>query len=187
MNGIRESQMSESAPSVIAPGGIEENPKRCKTCGKKCKSDRCKTCGQKARTGRFYRSAEWREGRKDQGNPNWKGDNVGYLSLHQWVQRRKPKPAFCEKCNLVKPYDLANISGEYKRDVNDYEWICRKCHMVSDGRLDKIHDFAMRNGGRKLFCVRCNREWYPMSVDTRRCPYCKSFYFDKPKGGKYAL
>jgi len=68
-------------------------------------------------------------------NPNWKGDNVEITALHNWIRRYKPKPEFCEECHKNKPYDLANISGEYKRDINDFEWLCRKCHMTKDGRI----------------------------------------------------
>jgi hypothetical protein len=71
-------------------------------------------------------------------NASWKGDNVGYGALHDWVRYHKQKPEFCEECKVVKPYDLANISGEYKRDVNDFEWLCRKCHMTKDGRLERL-------------------------------------------------
>jgi len=72
-------------------------------------------------------------------NPNWKGNSIKSLSsLHSWIARYKSKPLFCEKCNKKKPYDLANISGEYKRDVNDYKWICRSCHMNEDGRMIEL-------------------------------------------------
>lgn len=71
-------------------------------------------------------------------NPAWKGDDVKYVSLHGWIRNRKPKPKFCERCNIKKPHDLANISGNYKRDVNDFEWLCRKCHMIKDGRLYNV-------------------------------------------------
>lgn len=64
-------------------------------------------------------------------NNSWKGDKVGYIALHNWVRRHKPKLQFCEECKLKPPYDLANVSGEYKRDINDYRWLCRKCHMIS--------------------------------------------------------
>lgn len=70
-------------------------------------------------------------------NPMWAGDNVGYDCLHGWVKRHKPKPEFCECCGVNPPYDLSNISGKYLRDVDDYEWLCRKCHMLIDGRLEK--------------------------------------------------
>ena len=75
---------------------------------------------------------------KRENNPQWKGDNVGYDSLHRWIERHKPKPKICEICKTKKPYDLANISGEYKRDINDFQWLCRTCHMKSDGRLNNL-------------------------------------------------
>lgn len=68
-------------------------------------------------------------------NGMWKGDKVGYTSLHEWVARHKKKPKLCEECKKNKPYDLANISGNYKRDIRDFQWLCRKCHMAKDGRL----------------------------------------------------
>lgn len=71
-------------------------------------------------------------------NPMWKGDDVGYGSLHEWIRNHKPKPLFCECCKITPPFDLANISQEYKRDINDFEWLCRKCHMIKDDRLLKL-------------------------------------------------
>ena len=61
---------------------------------------------------------------KGENNPKWnnKGGEkrVGYSGIHHWVRRRKIKPKFCEECKEKEPYDLANISGEYKRDINDF-------------------------------------------------------------------
>ena len=71
-------------------------------------------------------------------NANWKGDNVGYGGLHKWIKRRLRKPSVCSECHIKPPIDLANISQEYKRDLSDWEWLCRKCHMVKDGRLDQL-------------------------------------------------
>lgn len=105
-------------------------------------------------------------------NPMWKGDNVGYYSLHEWVKNHLPKPQLCEACNNVPPYDLANISGKYKRDLTDWQWLCRSCHMKSDGRMEKIHSCHIIDmSGRKCFICgssktrrrkqRSNRElWY---------------------------
>ncbi|MGI0043108.1 MAG: hypothetical protein ACRD47_05290, partial [Nitrososphaeraceae archaeon] len=42
-------------------------------------------------------------------NGMWKGDSVGYLSLHEWVRSHLPKVKFCQRCHKVPPYDLANI------------------------------------------------------------------------------
>lgn len=67
-------------------------------------------------------------------NPQWKGDGVSKRGLHYWIRDHKPKPDVCEICKKNEPYDLANISGEYKRDINDFQWLCRSCHMKLDGR-----------------------------------------------------
>jgi hypothetical protein len=71
-------------------------------------------------------------------NPQWQGDNVTYGALHDWVKWHKIKPVVCSICNKDKRLDLANISGTYKRDLDDWEYICRRCHMVKDGRLYKL-------------------------------------------------
>ena len=62
-------------------------------------------------------------------NPMWKGDKVGIYALHEWIRKYKPKPEFCEECKIKPPYDVANISQQYKRDINDFRWLCRSCHM----------------------------------------------------------
>lgn len=68
-------------------------------------------------------------------NPMWKGDNVGYFALHNWVKRHKQKPKFCEDClKITNQLDISNISGKYKRDINDFKWLCRKCHIDFDKR-----------------------------------------------------
>ena len=68
-------------------------------------------------------------------NGMWKGTKAGLDAIHIWVLRRKPKPKLCENCGKSEPKDLANISQKYKRNINDFEWLCRKCHMIKDGRL----------------------------------------------------
>ena len=74
-------------------------------------------------------------------NPNWKGDKVQIGALHEWIKNHKLKPKYCEICKKNKPLDLANKSQKYKRDLNDYEWICRSCHMKKDGRLEKLTNY----------------------------------------------
>jgi len=87
------------------------------------------------RVGKYHWSKQAKNSITAENNHNWKGDIVGYFSLHEWIRKRKPKPCLCEECNKQPPFDLANISGEYKRDVTDFKWLCRGCHMKSDGRL----------------------------------------------------
>lgn len=69
-----------------------------------------------------------------------------YWTLHRWVRKFKIKPDFCVSCNSVPPVDVANISGKYKEDLNDFEWLCRKCHMKKDGRIISLKSMASHPG-----------------------------------------
>jgi len=97
-------------------------------------------------------------------NPNWKGDVVGLKALHEWVKRRKIKTKFCEKCLKAPPRDLANISQEYRRDLNDFEWLCRKCHMEKDGRLSDLKKWPQAK--KTDFCLRGHKK---TKIKNRTC------------------
>ena len=75
----------------------------------------------------------------------WVGDNIQYEGLHDWIRRKLIKPEFCESCKVHKSYDMANISGFYLRDLNDWEWLCRRCHMDKDGRIHNLVQYAKPN------------------------------------------
>jgi hypothetical protein len=110
--------------------------KQCVDCGKEITqiSIRCKSCSNTFRTGKYHSNGE---SKLEDKNPMWKGNEVKYGALHDWVKSHKPKSMFCEKCGKVtNKLDCANISGEYKRDISDYRWICRHCHMEEDGRSE---------------------------------------------------
>ena len=66
-------------------------------------------------------------------------EDAGYFAIHLWVRKNKPCQTNCALCGEVKPLDLANLSGEYKRDINDFIWACRKCHKKFD-KENKTHD-----------------------------------------------
>lgn len=65
-------------------------------------------------------------------NKEWKGNNVGYQALHDWVKKRFKKPDFCPQCHSSKYIQLANISFEYKRDLSDWMYLCASCHRYYD-------------------------------------------------------
>ena len=110
-------------------------------------------------------------------NPNWKGNKVGYTSLHKWVSRWFKKPNQCELCKIQPPHDLANISQDYKRDLNDWEWLCRRCHMVKDGRLN---NFIKINESKRLKnknCILCYKNYKPNKITSIFCS--RNCYFIK--------
>jgi len=74
-------------------------------------------------------------------NPMWRGDKVGYRHLHRWVNTHLPKPELCQICNIKPSYDLANKTGIYNRDFKNWYYLCRKCHMLMDGRMKNLKQF----------------------------------------------
>src|SRR5207247_7826787 len=83
----------------------------------------------------------------DERNPNWHGDRVEYSGLHGWGKRRLPRPTACSACGAVGKVDLANKSQEYQRNLSDWEWLCRLCHMTKDGRRDALIQRNAAAGG----------------------------------------
>ena len=75
----------------------------------------------------------------------WKGDKVGYFSLHAWVRKYKPKVDSCEFCGLVKKLDLANKNGTYDRNFDSYLWLCHSCHFKYDNKRKKPITLKMIN------------------------------------------
>lgn len=111
-------------------------------------------CGKKNHNWGKHHTKEWKEfmHKKMSGKNNpmynkhisgdksywWKGDNVSYEGLHIWLKKNMPKPETCEMCNWFKPKHISNISGEYRRDVNDYQWLCVQCHSVYDTQIKEV-------------------------------------------------
>ena len=65
----------------------------------------------------------------------WKGDKVGYYGVHDWITKHYGQPVGCQECGLNDPkrvYHWANLSGEYKRDINDFKRMCVSCHRKFD-------------------------------------------------------
>jgi hypothetical protein len=71
-------------------------------------------------------------------------NSKNYTTLHQYMRRRILKSKLCVNCLKKEPYDLANISGEYKREISDWKWLCRKCHLTEDGRIKKLINFSKK-------------------------------------------
>ncbi|MDO8623208.1 MAG: hypothetical protein Q7R52_03085 [archaeon] len=68
-------------------------------------------------------------------NPMWKGDDVGYSGVHNWIFKKKGKPNICENCgenDVNKNYEWSNKSGQYKRRLDDWQRLCVPCHRRYD-------------------------------------------------------
>lgn len=83
-----------------------------------------------------------RESKIGSKNPQWKGNQVGKIGVHDYIKYRLKRPDKCQCCGIRKAVDLANISQEYKRDFSDWEWLCRSCHMLKDGRMKNLKQYS---------------------------------------------
>lgn len=74
-------------------------------------------------------------GKTEAQHPNWKGNQVGYFGVHDWMTSRYGQPNHCEQCGTTDPdtrYEWANISGEYRRERSDFIRLCKRCHNNHD-------------------------------------------------------
>ncbi len=73
------------------------------------------------------------ESAKGKNHWNWRGDDVSYGALHGWVKRKLGFPKKCEICGVEnKILDWANKDHTYKRDINNWVRLCKKCHLKYD-------------------------------------------------------
>lgn len=79
-------------------------------------SPMCNICTNKLRRGDYH--------------PYWKGENVTYSPLHRWVRKNKKKITYCQVCGKRgMKLEVANLSGLYKRILDDYVWSCHSCNL----------------------------------------------------------
>ena len=92
-------------------------------------------------------------------NVRWMGDAVGYEGLHSWIYRKRGQPDTCESCGKfgLSGHEIhwANISGEYKRQLDDWVRLCAKCHYRMDGLGEKRWRDHIKNSERKCSIGGC--------------------------------
>jgi len=107
-----------------------------------------------------YKDRKWKTGKDTW---NWVGDKVSYSALHIWVRRNLGKPNKCEHCGVTEgTFEWANKSHNYKRDLEDWIRLCKKCHIKYDGGIDgkKVSEGLLRYwkdkwSAKSTECIRC--------------------------------
>lgn len=64
----------------------------------------------------------------------FKKDPAHYAKVHNWIKKHKPFIEKCEHCKKKGKVVYANISQEYKFEVDDWALLCKICHVVHDHR-----------------------------------------------------
>jgi uncharacterized protein YuzB (UPF0349 family) len=73
-----------------------------------------------------------------------------YRAIHYWIRKRLPKPDLCVNCHIRPAREIANISQEYKWDVNDFEWLCRSCHIRKENRYANNGHYVRTEENKRL-------------------------------------
>ena len=72
---------------------------------------------------------------------HWKGDDVGYLGLHAWLNRTFGKADRCENMECKKKsitYEWALRKGyEYQRRRVNFFRLCVSCHRIYDDVINR--------------------------------------------------
>ena len=97
----------------------------------------------------------------------WKGESASYSAKHMWIIKHYGKEKKRKKCGNTncKRYEWANISGKYKREIEDYIQLCPSCHRKLDlnkkicpqgHKYDEKNTYITKQGWK--VCRKCRAE-----------------------------
>lgn len=117
----------------------------CKTCGKRFYTKpsliRLRNGGQHC--SRACKHADPNAYRRGEEHHSWAGDAVTVMSGRQRAQRLYPI-GLCERCGNDLAADRHHIDANTRNNApENVEALCRRCHMETDGRLERLR-FAQR-------------------------------------------
>jgi hypothetical protein len=131
--------------------------------------NKCKNCGKDfnnigSRPKVFCSPNCLTEGRSGNKNPRWLGSNVKSAGVHGWIKKHYQRPQLCENCNVEANLDLANVSPTYDpttytRDMKNWRWLCRSCHMSTDNRGKELVKNLTLPKSEFSKCKLCSREY----------------------------
>ena len=122
---------------------------KCPECNREFQNKKSLSNHTRWQNNTFREQVKKRIGKANLGKNNgmWKGDDVSIKTLHDYMYRHIKKPVKCQCCKKIDRLDLANISQEYKRELTDWEWLCRRCHMTKDNRINNRDNKGRFIGG----------------------------------------
>jgi hypothetical protein len=139
----------------------------CNVCKKKFYTSKGELTSRNGKrgTGRKTCSREcWYKWFKGKNVYSYKGDDVGYYGLHNWVKKELGSPRYCEHCKSTKEkaYHWSNISGKYLRRTFDWQRLCVSCHSKYD--MEKRPFINIK-------CIICNKD---IKTKSKKRKFCSS-------------
>jgi len=134
-------------------------PRICEECGKdfmavanevKRRGGGAKTCSREC----YYKYQPNMLEKKNEGM------KMTYGSVHRWVKRIAGKPSLCEHCGATEgTFDWSNKTGQYLRNMDDWQRLCRKCHIKYDNNPSKRKETMLKKKEDKLDFLTLEREY----------------------------
>ena len=88
-------------------------------------------------------------------------DPNSYINVHAWVRKNFVKKGICKHCGLLKKTELSNKSGEYLKDLSDWQELCTPCHRKYD-RQEHMKGASVRAGAPR---IKNTNVWFVRGVD----------------------
>jgi hypothetical protein len=115
--------------------------KGCKTSFQIAKWQNAKFCSRKC-----FLNNTW----KEDNNPRWKGDKVGYHGVHDWLNRIFGKADRCELCGASDKrmyHWCKKLGAPYFRNRENFIMLCVSCHRKYDWREEWSKKISASNKG----------------------------------------
>ncbi len=158
----------------------------------KSNTRRCEACGNEFIMDKFDVSRKGRRQRKfcsircsklGKFNPRWTGDSASKVAGHHRARRAYVEIGPCEKCGASPAERHHKDENTSNNAPSNIAILCRRCHMASDGRLERFTRSAATEGwkngkrvarARQLTRTHC-KNGHPYTTNShgaRKCRTC---------------
>lgn len=109
----------------------------------------------------------------------WKGDEAIETTKRERAQRRY-RLGVCEGCGIKQATDRHHVDGDTGNNArSNIRLLCRRCHMLEDGRLEAARENLLRaierNRKPPRPCRICGRITEPKKLARDRCRRCAEY------------
>lgn len=137
----------------------------------RAKANPCLDCGGTVSDKRHQRCASCsNESLSGEHAPGWKGDNVKNKEAgRQRAQKLYKLPDNCERCGSTKSIERHHKDENTLNNApENIAFLCRKCHMIEDGRLEKLRGEEAEITD--LICAVCAKSFSVPTSRLKRTP-----------------
>jgi hypothetical protein len=109
-------------------------------------------------------------------HPNWIGDDIRSPDAsRERVRKKYTQLGACERCREVNATDRHHKdSNPFNNVRSNLAFLCRRCHMIEDGRLERFAALPKVEPKPPTPCIVCSKLYKPLRKG--RCHSCNEYY-----------